>query len=500
MKTSAIRRKILSVVPVLTAFLILGACGGGSNSSTPPPPIPVIQNLNDSTLPSSAVSLPLEIGGTGFQSAPGQVNFTQGSLTATVTPNAAGWSSTGIVVDIPSGNGTTNFTVPGTVAVSVTTSGGTSNSLNLSLVQPVTFAVNNLTWTTTTALPAAMRGMGAVAVPGSSSGTAFAVVAGGFDGTKDNTTVLANTIAASGALGSSWSAIATNPLPSPRAFAGMVEADPGNSLVSTSSRFIYVIAGQQTSTDLPGGTNTVFMASVDPTTGDVGTWTQLPNSLPVSLVGPGVTLFNGYVYVVGGLQTSGIPSSDVYSAPVNSDGTLGSWTKSANSYLVTVAFPTVFGFGGNLYVVNGDSQNETNPSLADIGGVTNVSYAPATFGAVGAWTATSATVKNRSKQVTWLSFGQIVDAEGTYNGTPSCCELEHSTVNSDSTLAAWNQITNSINEPGANVYNAAAIVSPLLSPSNTPRFLLFGGEQYVASGATFPTNPLSATVYVNNAP
>ncbi len=500
MMASAIRRKILSVVPVLTAFLVLGACGGGSNSSTPPPPVPVIQNLNDSTLPSSPVGLPLEIGGTGFQSAPGQVNFTQGSLTATVTPNASGWSSTGIVVDIPSGNGTTNFTVPGTISVSVTTTGGTSNSLNLTLVQTVNFAVNNLTWTQTTALPTAMSGMGAVAVPGSASGSAFVVVAGGYDGTKNNTTVLANTIAPAGTLGANWNAITTNPLPSPRAFAGMAEADPGNSLVSANSRFIYVIAGQQTTTDLPGGTSTVFMASVDPGTGIVGPWTQLANNLPVSLVGPGVTLFNGYVYVVGGLQTSGIPSSAVYSAPVNSDGSLGAWTTSPNSYSVTVAFPSVFGFGGNLYVANGDSQNETNPSLADIGGVTNVNYAPAIFGAVGAWTSTSSTVKNRSKQIIWLSFGQIIDAEGTYNGTPSCCELEHTTVDPDSTLAAWNQITNSINEPGANVYNAAAIVSPLLSPSNTPRFLLLGGETFVQSGATFPTNPLSATVYVNNAP
>jgi len=481
----------------LTGFLV--GCGGGSDSGTGKPPVPVIENLNSSTSPSSPASLPIEINGTGFQNAPGQVIFTQGSITATVTPSAGGWSSTGIIAVVPTGNGTTQFTVPGTVSVSVETSGGTSNAESLSLVPTFNFSVNNITWTTTTALPTAMSGMRAVAVPGSTSSSAFVVVAGGYDGTKNNATVLSNAINSDGTLGPVWGAINTNPLPSARAFAGMVEADPGNSLVAVGSRFIYVIGGQQTATDTPGGTSTVFMASVDPTSGAVGTWTQLPNSLPVPLVGPGATLFNGQIYVVGGLQTSGIPSSAIYSAPVNADGTIGAWTISANPYPVTVAFPTVFGFAGNLYVLNGDSQNEMSPNVADLGGITDVRYAPAAFGSVGTWNLTSSTIKNRSKQITWLEFGQIIDAEGTYNGgATGSTEFERTTVNPDSTLATWNSVT-AVNAPGANVYNATAIVSPLLTSNNVPRFLLFGGQQYVQSGASSVlTNPLSAKVYVNN--
>ena len=490
------RRGTASLAYLLGAVMFLAGCGGGSGSSKPP--VPVIQNLNSSTSPSSPVSLPIEIDGTGFQGAPGTVIFTQGSITATVTPNSSGWSDTGIVVDVPTGNGTTLFTVPGTVEVSVQTSGGTSNTENLALIQTFSFNVNNVTWTTTTPLPTPMSGMRAVAVPGSTSGTAFVVVTGGYDGVKNNTTVLANTINTDGTLGTNWNAIATNPLLSSRADQGMVEADPGNSLVPVGWRFIYVIGGQQNATDTPGGTNTVFMAPVDPTTGAVGAWTQLSSNLPVPLIGPGVTLYNGYVYVVGGLQQSGIPSSVVYSAPVNSDGTLGTWTQSANSYPVTVAFPTVFGFGGNLYVINGDDQNETSPNVADNGGVNNASFAPTDFGVVGAWTATSTTIKNRSKQITWLEFGQIIDAEGTYNGgVTGSTEMERTTVNADGTLASWSGVTG-VNAPSANVYNATAIVSPVLSSTNAPRFLLFGGEQFVTPGATYPTNPLSATVYVNN--
>ena len=485
---------------LLSGFcMFLTACGGGSHSSTPPP-IPVIQNLNSSTLPSSPVGLPIEINGTGFQSAPGEVIFTQGSISTTVTPSAGGWSDTGIVAVVPAGNGSSQFTTPGTLSVSVKTTGGTSNSINLTLVATVSFNVNNVTWTTTTPLPTPLAGLRAIAVPSSSNSNAFVVITGGFDGTKNNTTVLSNTIAPDGTLGANWSTIATTPLPSSRAYHGMVEADPGNSLVPVNSRFVYVIGGQQNATDAPGGTSTVFMAPVDPATGVVGSWTQLASSLPVPLAGPGVTLVNGYVYVVGGLQQSSEPSPVVYSAKVNTDGTLGTWTKSGNSYPANVAFPTVFGFAGNLYVINGDDQNETSLNVADTGGVTNVNFAPTHFGVVGAWVSTNQTIKDRSKQITWLAFGQIIDAEGTYNGSPGCCELERTTVNSDSTLASWNSITSSVNEPGANVYSAAAIVSPLLAPSNAPRFLLFGGQQYITSGAGYPTNPLSSKVYVNNAP
>ncbi|MDE3137015.1 MAG: hypothetical protein KGL59_10610 [Acidobacteriota bacterium] len=471
----------------------------------------MIQNINSSTLPSSPVGLPIEINGTGFQGSPGTVIFTQGSITATVTPSAGGWSDTGIVAVVPAGNGTTNFTTPGTVGVSVKTSGGTSNSINLTLVANVTFDVNNVTWTNSSinanipALPTAMAGLRAVAVPSGSNSSAFVVLTGGFDGTKNNTTVLSNAIAPDGTLGANWSAITTVALPASRAYHAMVEADPGNSLVPVNSRFIYVIGGEQNSTDTPGSTSTfatstVYMAPVDPTTGAVGNWTPLASSLPAALTGPGATVFNGYVYVVGGLTQTGEPSPNVYSAQINADGTLGSWTKSANAYPSNVAFPTVFGFAGKLYVINGDDQNETVLNTANTGGIANVNFALAHLGVVGAWVSTSQTIKQRSKQITWLAFGQIIDAEGIYSGNPGCCELERTTVNADSTLASWNSITNSVNEPSANVYSAAAIVSPLLSSTNAPRFLLFGGEQFVTAGVGYPTNPLSAKVYVNNAP
>lgn len=479
----------------LALSAILAGCSGGSSTATKPP-VPVIQNINSSTNPSGSVSLPIEINGTGFQGAPGEVIFTQGSISATVTPNAGGWSDTGIIAVISTGNGTSQFTAPGTVAVTVQTSGGTSNAINLILVPTVTFNVNNVTWTTTTPLPSPSTGLRAVAVPGATSGTAFIVVAGGSDLLVNSTAVYSNSLNADGTVSASWTAIPTQPLPSPRAHFGMAEADDGNSLIPLGSRFVYVIAGQQNATDAPGGTNTVFMASVNSTTGAVGAWTQLTNGLPASLVGAAVTLFNGYIYVVGGLTPAGMPSAAVYSAPVNTDGTLGAWVTSTSPYPTPVSFATMFGFALNLYVLDGDDMNSATPDAQTNDGIQTAEFASVHRGIAGPWTSTATTIKNREKHVTWLAFGQVIDAEGIYNGSPGSLELERTTINPDGTLASWNGITSSVNQIGANVYNAAAIVSPLLGSTNAPRFLLLGGQAY----ATTPPGALSKTVYVNKSP
>ena len=476
---------------VLVVVALLSSCGGGSKA-----PVPSILNINNSTTPSSPVGLAIEINGSGFQGAPGKVVFTQSGITATVTPNSSGWTDSGIVVAVPSGNGTSSFTVSGTVNVTVVTSGGTSNAATLNLIQTLTFDVNNVTWATTTPLPAAMSGMRAVAVPGASSISAFVVVTGGFDGTSDLTSVYSNTLNSDGTVSGNWTSITTNPLPVTVAHHGMAEADPGNSLVAANSRFIYVLGGQQHSTDTPGGTSNVYMASVDPNTGAIGTWTQLSRNLPETLVGPAVSIFNGYLYVVGGLRADGTPSPNVYSAAVKPDGTLGSWTTATNVYPTPVSFAQAFGFGGKLYVVDGEFGTSTDPNQQGNVGTSAVNFASAINGALGAWTNTSGTIKSRTKHITWTAFGQVIAGEGIYAGSPGSLELERTVVQPDSTLGSWNGITSSVNQMNANVYNGATLVSPLQSPTATPRFLLFGGQAFTMT----PPGALSNTVYYNNAP
>ncbi len=185
------------------------------------------------------------------------------------------------------------------------------------------------------------------------------------------------------------------------------------------SVFIYVLGGQVLSTNQPGGVATIYLAKFDPGTGTVGNWLQLPNSLPQPLIGPAVVLYHGYIYVVGGLTLSQAPSANIYVSKVQSDGTLGPWFTAPNPYPVPVAFATAFGYAGKLYVLGGDSQNSNSPNVQGFGGINDVQLAPIANGVVGPWFSTNPTLKGRAKHVTWLAFGQVIDAEGVYRALPA---------------------------------------------------------------------------------
>ncbi len=477
--------------------VVLSSCGGGSGTK---PPVPSIQNINSSTTPASPVGLPIEINGSGFQSAPGKVTFTQGSTSVDVTPAASAWSDTGAVAVVPA-----SLTAPGTVSVTVVTSGGTSNAVTLNLVGTITFNPAQMSWTKTMALPTPMSGLRAVGVPGMSNSSAFVVVTGGYNGTANTTTVWANNLNQDGTVGNTtnttWTTVITNPLPTTLAHHAMAEADDTNSLVPVGKRFVYVVGGQVNATDV-GGTDTVYVASVDSTAGTVGTWTALTNTLPKPLFGLVASVHNGYLYVAGGLDTTGTPVNAVYSAPVNSDGTLGSWTTATNSLPTARAFGTMAVFGGIIYYLNGDPNASIAPNNQGVGD-TDVYYASAVRGVVGTWTLNgNSTPANRAKGVLYTAYGQFIVGEGIYSGSPGSKEMESSTVNGNNTsntaLNPWTGLTGST-DPSANVYNAAGVTSPLFAPTtNGPRFLLLGGQPF--TGTSGAGGVPSSTVYVNTAP
>ena len=104
-------------------------------------------------------------------------------------------------------------------------------------------------------------------------------------------------------------------------------------------------------------------------------------------------------------------------------------------------------------------------------------------------------VVNRKKAVAWVVSNLVISAEGVYSTGPGTNEVEYSTINSDGTLAPW--IAASANPINANVYNAAAILSPLLTTTTlAPRMVLLGGQQFTI----FQQSNLTSEVYYNNAP
>lgn len=139
-----------------------------------------------------------------------------------------------------------------------------------------------------------------------------------------------------------------------------------------------VVAGGNTAVGGTGHTNAVFTAGFNPSTGTVGAWSQQAN-LPQALDVPGVASWNGYVYLVGGVN--GADTADlntVYYAQVQ-NGRITAWNSGmpyplfADSMYVTAINGFLVAFGGEPF--SGSVYN-------------NCYYAPINAdGSLGAWQA-----------------------------------------------------------------------------------------------------------------
>lgn len=64
-------------------------------------------------------------------------------------------------------------------------------------------------------------------------------------------------------------------------------------------------------------------------TGTVGAW-HATSSLPGARYYQSSVVYNGFVYVMGGLKADGSPTDSVLAAPINANGTLGAWQQTAS--------------------------------------------------------------------------------------------------------------------------------------------------------------------------
>jgi hypothetical protein len=150
---------------------------------------------------------------------------------------------------------------------------------------------------------------GAVAANAGASYRNYLYSIGG-TGSSDTVTSTVNFVFvnASGTL-AGWNA--TTPLPNPTT----------NAAAEAYNGYLYVLGGGQTSST---ATSTVWYAPLS-ATGSVGAWTGA-TALPAGISLHKALAMDGYMYVMGGRSAVGTVTSTVISAPINTDGTLGSWT------------------------------------------------------------------------------------------------------------------------------------------------------------------------------
>jgi len=487
---------------VLTAFL--QACGGGGGGGTPMP-LPAITDINGAATASGPAGSGFIVYGTNFGTLSGSgttsgysVDFrdaTSNSVVATASYAGSGWTGTYIKAVVPS----SGVTAGTTYKVTVTTPGGTSNADDFLVTGSVALSPSTIAWGSTAALPAAIQGFPTVVAPITvTSGTTTTTTthiytfggntaaSGVLSGKSANVaSVYSNTIndgtggTTAGTLAAASWTTETNALPEARGFAAGAFADGFNSMVS-SAGVVYVLGGLD-STGV--ASSTVYYTTLS-STGAIGAWATT-TALPQALYAFGAVVFHGALYVAGGNDGADTPAATVYSAQINSDGTLGTWS-TLPSLPAAVAYHQLVETGGTLYVLGGTSTAAVDPTSVNqsAGSVSTVYYNsinPDGTLAGTSWTTNPASMIKAVEKNTVVAIGSYVLASGgLYAGASTgSTEESYSTQSTiDASLGSFVGATGSKTIAGTaggyDFFNHSAAL--YVDPAGNPHVMILGGQ------------------------
>ena len=179
--------------------------------------------------------------------------------------------------------------------------------------------------------------------------------------------------------------------------------------------------------------------------GTLGSWTAT-TSLTTTRNGHTAVAYNGYLYVLGGYNDpvvccgAGLLNTVEY-APINANGTLGSWTATTSLTTARRAHTSV-AYNGYLYVLGG-----TGP-------INTVEYAPINAnGTIGAWSATSSLTAARQLH-TSVAYNGYLYVLGGDDGTGAKNTVQFALINANGTLGSWSGTTSL----PAGMYRTASVV------------------------------------------
>jgi hypothetical protein len=472
-------KRVVFASALVGAAMSVVACGG--DKATGPAcssAKPVLERVNGVSVPTGLVGMTVMVEGAQLgDGGCGQVYFLgDGGTRIAANVVGADWTNQFVITTVPAGTADTS-------KIWVETSAGVSDSVDFYLISGSTFSPSNISWTSTSAMPQALQGLGAAFVPverGAQKQNLVFALGGAADQTGIATrSVYRAQVAQSGALGSWTDAVAQ--LPAARAFHTVATATRYTAPLDTlTAAHLFVIGG----VDETGATvSTVFSAPVS-LDGSVGAW-KTATALPAAVHAAGAVVFRGYLYVTGGADGQNRPVAAAYRAKIAATGTLGAW-ETIPALPSATAFHTMVNFGPYLYVVGGD-RGTVVPTLNTTSGTETgdayVGRVNVRDGSIPSWAAVTSPNKARAKHGMITAGGALLVTSGVYSGQAGSSENSYAVINADGTLASWNGATgsNTIDVVlGYALYNEAAV--SFVDANGIGHVLVLGGGRRTAPG------------------
>jgi hypothetical protein len=261
----------------------------------------------------------------------------------------------------------------------------------------------------------------------------------------------------------------------------------GQSLVYASG-YLYQTGGESDNNGILDGTN-VFYAQVH-SDGTVGNW-NLATSLPEAVFYHAGVSANGFVYVLGGEHYNSVDgifiSSNMYYAKINSNGSLGSWN-SANPLADALLFLSASAWNNRIYVIGGSDGNTLQNTVYSATIQNN--------GSLSAWTTQTPLPVAIYTQAEVANGFLCVLGGGVGDGSVIVNTVYCSKINSDGTLAGWNQ-TATLPQPEGNF--GAVVANGLIfsiggwngtSPTSSFYIAAVKGDGALGSWSLGPSLPL----------
>lgn len=231
---------------------------------------------------------------------------------------------------------------------------------------------------------------------------------------------------------------------------------------------VYVIGGISASS----ASAEVYTAPINGD-GTIGAWATT-TALPQTVSKSHLVVTKNRVYLIGGVVNGG-SSNVIYTAPINSDGTLGAWATTATNFPVAIKQAHVVSTGSRVYVIGGN-----------VGGnaVTTSYYAPINSdGTLGAWALSSSSTPSpiySGQVIVTKNYVYIIGGRGGI-GYPNSVAYR-GVLNADGTITDWTNQTAASGIPGTRSDSSSIIV---------------GNQAYLIAGFTGSSNTVTNTVYTS---
>lgn len=214
------------------------------------------------------------------------------------------------------------------------------------------------------------------------------------------------------------------------ASAGTLHTATAGAGVAIYNGYMYIIGGSD-------GTNaiaTTQRAAIN-ANGTLGTWTTTGMTvLNTARAQPGVAAYNGYIYTTGGANNLSLTTTYTSSeyAPLNGDGSIGTWTTDAGGdFTTTRAGHASVIYNGYVYVMGGanSSTYHTSTYVAPLG----------TDGSIGTWRSTTSLPAVRAHMAAAVSNGYVYLTGGCSSGscTGYLSSVVYAPINADGSVGTW---------------------------------------------------------------